>query len=102
MNEIITKLNEIEEKAETILRDARMRKDELIVQLEQDKRKVDAKQDMMEKEAMQQLEERLTAEAKQKVAKLQEENRRASEAFDVKFSEKKERWAEEIMQRVIQ
>ena len=69
MNEIITRLNEIEEKAETILCDARARKDELSVQLEQEKRRIAAEQDKLETEAMQQLEEKLTAEAKQKVEK---------------------------------
>lgn len=102
MNEIITKLNEIEEKAETILCDARARKDELSVQLEQDKRRIDAEQDRLETEAMQQLEEKLTAEAKQKVEKLRRKKKEASDAFDLKFAEEKEHLAEQIMLRVIQ
>lgn len=102
MNEIITKLNEIEEKAENILRDARARKDELSVQLEQDKRRIDAEYDKMEAEAMQQLEERLTAEAKEKIAQLQAKKKETADMFDAKFSEEKERLAEQILQRVIQ
>lgn len=102
MNEIITKLNEIEEKAETILCDARARKDELSVQLEQDKRRIDAEQDRLETEAMQQLEEKLTAEAKQKVEKLRRKKKEASDASDLKFAEEKEHLAEQIMLRVIQ
>lgn len=102
MNEIITKLNEIEEKAQAILCDATATKDELALQLEQEKKKVDAKQNQIEREAMQQLEEQLRAEAKQKVTKLQEDNKRASEALDAMFSDKKEQLAEEILLRVIQ
>lgn len=102
MNEIITRLNEIEEKAEAILCDARERKDELSVQLEESKRKIDAEYDRMEAEEMQQLEAQLTAEAKQKLAKLRVKEKEASDAFDVRFSEEKERLAEQIMLRVIQ
>ncbi len=102
MNEIITRLNEIEEKAETILCDARARKDELSVQLEQEKRRIDDEQDKLETEAMQQLEAKLTAEAKQKVEALRLKKKEASEAFDAKFTEEKEHLAEQIMLRVIQ
>ena len=102
MNEIITRLNEIEEKAETILCDARARKDELSVQLEQEKRRIAAEQDKLETEAMQQLEEKLTAEAKQKVEKLRLKKKEAADAFNMKFAEEKECLAEQIMQCVIQ
>lgn len=102
MNEIITRLNEIEEKAETILCDARERKDELSVLLEQSKREIDAEYDRMEAESMQQLEERLTAEAKQKIAKLRAKEKEASDAFDVRFSKEKEQLVKQIMLRVIQ
>ena len=68
MNAIITKLNEIEEKAELILRDAGEKKDAL--QLEEQKREIDAAYDRKEAEAMQRLEEQLTAGAKQKLEEL--------------------------------
>lgn len=102
MNEIITKLNEIEEKAETILCDARERKDELSVQLEQSKREIDAEYDRMEAEAMRVLEERLRTEAEREIAGLRAKEKEAAEVFDVKFSEEKEQLAEQIMQHVIQ
>lgn len=102
MNEIITKLNEIEEKADTILCDAKTRKAELSAQLEQKKREIDAEYDRMEAEAMKQLEERLTAEARRSIAELREKNRTEEEAFDAEFAKEKEQLAEQIMLRVIQ
>ena len=43
MNEIITKLNEIEEKAETMISDAKDRKQQLEEKLELDKKELDRK-----------------------------------------------------------
>ncbi len=102
MNAIITKLNEIEEKAEMILRDAGERKDALSVQLEERKREIDAAYDRKEAEAMQRLEEQLTAGAKQKLDELRKQEKEAADALVLKFSEEKEQLAEQIMQRVIQ
>ncbi len=102
MNAIITKLNEIEEKAEMILRDAGERKDALSVQLEERKWEIDAAYDRKEAEAMQRLEEQLTAGAKQKLDELRKQEKEAADALVLKFSEEKEQLAEQIMQRVIQ
>lgn len=101
MNEIITKLNEIEEKADAILSDARGRKEEMMLQLERDKRDIDAEYNRLEAEAKKKLEGNLRRDAALQIAKVQEENQRAKERFEQFFSEKKEELAEEILQRIV-
>lgn len=102
MNEIITKLNEIEEKAEAILRDAQVRKEELTAQLERDKQAIDEAQEKRETEMMQKLREELTAEAQEKTRELHRREKEAAEAFEERFAQEKEALAEQILQRVIQ
>lgn len=101
MNEIITKLNEIEEKADAILSDARGRKEEMMLQLERDKRDIDAEYNRLEAEAKKKLEGNLRRDAALQIAKVQEENQREKERFEQFFSEKKEELAEEILQRIV-
>lgn len=102
MNEIITKLNEIEEKAQTILCDARENKAQMRLQLEQDKRDIDAEYDRLEEEELSRLEARLKSDAKAQIEELREKNRCAAELFDEEFARQKEAWAEQIVMRVIQ
>lgn len=102
MNEIITKLNEIEEKAQIILCDARESKTQMRLQLEQDKRDIDAEYDRLEAETLGQLKEHLKSEAKAQIQELREKNRCAAESFDAEFAKNKEVWANQIMMRVIQ
>lgn len=102
MNEIITKLNEIEEKAETILCDARASKEEMMAKLEQDKREIDAEYDRLEAESIQQLKARLRADAETEIEKLRRKNKQAAEEFDAKFAEEKERLADQIVANVTQ
>ena len=102
MNEIITKLNEIEEKAETILCDARASKEEMMAKLEQDKREIDAEYDRLEAESIQQLKTRLRADAETEIEKLRRKNKQAAEEFDAKFAEEKERLADQIVANVTQ
>lgn len=102
MNEIITKLNEIEEKAQTILCDARASKEEMMAKLDQDKREIDAEYDRLETESMQQLKARLRADAEAEIAKLRQKNKQAAEEFDIEFAKEKERLAEQILASVTQ
>lgn len=102
MNEIITKLNEIEEKADAILSDARGRKEEMMVQLERDKRDIDAEYNRLEAESMKKLEAELRREASSQIAEVQAQNQKSEERFEQFFSEKKEQLAEEIMQRIVE
>lgn len=100
MNEIITKLNEIEEKAGAILSDASSRREQLLMQLEKDKREIDAKYDWMEEEAVAQLGRKLRDGAKAQLQELREKSLAAAEQLDVAFEEQKEGLAEEIVKRV--
>lgn len=102
MNEIITRLNEIEEKAEAILSDARSRKEQMQTQLEVDKRQIDAKYDELERESVRTLEERLRAEADAQLEAYRKDMKAAAEQLDATFAAQKEELAEEIVKRVIQ
>lgn len=102
MNEIITKLNEIEEKADAILSDARGRKEEMMVQLERDKREIDAEYNRLEAESMKKLEANLRRDAATQIAAVQAQNQKSEESFEQFFSEKKEELVEEILQRIIE
>ena len=101
MNRIISKLNEIEEKADAILSDARERKEQLAEQLEQEKRELDAKYDRLEAEAVERLKEQLLAEADAEIAGMQEQNRNAAEQLEHTYESGKEQMAEEIVRRII-
>lgn len=102
MNEIITKLNEIEEKADTILSDAKSRKEQMMAQLEADKLEIDAKYDRMEAESVKQLDERLREEADRQMESYRKSSRAAVEQLELTFAEQKEELAEKIVKRLIQ
>lgn len=101
MNEIITKLNEIEEKADAILSDARGRKEEMMVRLERDKREIDAEYDRLEADSMKKLEAALRAEASSRIESMKVQNQQSAETFEQFFSERREQLAEEILQRIV-
>lgn len=101
MNRIISKLNEIEEKADAILSDARERKEQLAAQLEQEKRDLDAKYDRLETEAVESLKRQLLDEADTEIAAMQERNRNAAEQLEQAYESGKEQLAEEIVRRII-
>lgn len=100
MNEIITKLNEIEEKAGAILSDAGSRKEQLMMQLEKDKREIDAKYDRMEEEAVAQLGRQMRDGARTQLEELREKSLAAAEQLEDTFEAQKESLAEEIVKRV--
>lgn len=102
MNEILTRLSEIEEKAETILCDASAQKEGLSAQLEQEMKKLDEMYDQMERESMRQLEEMLVADKQRKLSEMREKNETAEKAFEMRFEREKEQFVEQILQRVIQ
>ena len=101
MNEIITKLNEIEEKADAILSDAKERKEQLAIQLEQQKQEIDAKYDRLETEAVERLKRQLLEEAEAEIAHMREKNRAASEQLERTYESEKDQLAEEIVGRII-
>ena len=102
MNEIITRLNEIEQKADAILRAAEKQKGRMALQFEQDKHAIDAKYEQLEEEATQRLSSRLEAEADTRMERMREESRAALEKLEFLFAEREEVLAQEIMDRVTQ
>ena len=102
MNKIITKLNEIEEKASAILADARERNDVMMAQLQIDEKEIDAKFDRLLMEKKRYLTEKLQAEAKERIAVDRARTNRAIEELDQYFQAEKEQLAEAIFTRVIQ
>lgn len=101
MNEIITKLNEIEEKANAILSDAKERKEIMMAQLQKNEREIDKKYDRMLEKNRKYLTEKLRAEAEARISVDREQTKKAMEELDVRFSQQKERLAEEILWQVI-
>ena len=102
MNEIITKLDEIEGKADAIIADAVSRKEQLAAQLEKDKLDVDAQYDALEKEAAANLEHELRAKAEQQILARKQQNKEALAHLEQEFAEKKDCFADEILGRIVQ
>lgn len=102
MNEIITKLNEIEEKAESIISDAQSRKEQLGKQLEADRKEIDRKYDRMEQEMLEQLEQKRNREADAKIKELREMSQAAMDELNASFLLNRDKMAEEIVKRIIQ
>jgi hypothetical protein len=101
MNEVITKLDEIEEKADAILSDARTRKEQLMTRLELDKHAVDEQYEQLERETVERLKADRRAEAGQRIKELSEEKERAIQELDVMYADRGEQLADEIFGRVI-
>lgn len=102
MNEIITKLNEIEEKAESIISDAQSRKEQLGKQLEADRKEIDRKYDRMEQEMLEQLEQKRNREADAKIKELRDMSQAAMDELNASFLLNRDKMAEEIVKRIIQ
>lgn len=102
MNEVITKLNEIEEKADAILLDAKSRKEQMRERLEADKREIDEKYARMEAETVREFEAQLKADGKAQVEALREKSRAELEQLDRTFEEQKVHLAEELLKQILQ
>ena len=63
MNEIITKLDEIEKKAESILTEAAAEKEKMLKQLEFDKREMDGRYTSMRQKQEEEIKQQLLSEA---------------------------------------
>ncbi len=101
MNEIITRLNEIEEKAEAIICDARARKEEMLSQLDFDERELDEKYERLKREREQELRQAVFGETQKQILRMEEESRREMSRLDAAFAEGKEKRAEELFQKII-
>ncbi len=102
MNEIINRLNEIEEKADAIISDAKSRRERRMQQLEADKKKIDAEFEQDEQRAAQELKEKLIREGEEHIRRSAEKNRKAILKFEEAFAEKKEEVAEMIFRQIVQ
>lgn len=102
MNEIITKLNEIEEKAEAILLDAREEKERMQQRLTEQIQELDARYDRIEKERADALRAQLKAKTHAQTEAAREETQAALYRLSSYYEANEERLAEEIMQRVIE
>lgn len=102
MNEIITKLNEIEEKAEAILLDAREEKERMQQRLTEQIQELDARYDRIEKERADALRAQLKAKTHAQTEAAREETQAALYRLSSYYEANEERLAEEIMKRVIE
>ena len=101
MNEIITKLNEIEEKAETMISDAKDRKQQLEEKLELDKKELDRKYKTLEEDKMKQLSGKLEETANAQIRQQHEATDAAIAELEERFKEHKEELVQEIFERLI-
>ncbi|MDD6306394.1 MAG: hypothetical protein PUA75_05535 [Clostridiales bacterium] len=102
MNEIITRLNEIEEKAEAIIRDAKSGKERMLSQLEADEREIDRKYEALEQEKEEHLRQQISGENEKRIAQMQEKAGQAISRLETDFTETKEQRAEKLFQKIIQ
>jgi hypothetical protein len=100
MNEVITRLDAIENKAGAILSDAKNRKDQLMMQLEQDKRELDAQYETKEQEYISRLKETRMAEEAGRIQKLEQENQAAIQKLNALYESDGERLAQEIFSQI--
>lgn len=101
MNEVITRLNEIEEKAQAILSDTKDRKEEMLRQLELDKKELAGRYQTLERQKAAALRERLAAETDERLSGVKREYEEAARQMEEEFERKKEALAEEVFQRII-
>ena len=101
MNEIITKLNEIEEKANGLIEDAKSRKKQLEIQLLQDEKQLDEKYEAMQREKTEKLTEKLRGEAKKQIEEEREALDKAKENLTERFLKHQEEMALEVVHRIL-
>ncbi len=101
MNEIITKLGEIEKKAESILTDAAAEKEKMLKQLEFDKREMDGRYASMRQKQEEEIRQQLLSEAETKITRQREYYEAAKRQLEEDFAQKKDTLAEEIFESII-
>ena len=95
MNEIITKLDEIEKKAESILTEAAAEKEKMLKQLEFDKREMDGRYTSMRQKQEEEIKQQLLSEAETKITRQREHYEAAKRRLEEDFAQKKDSLAEE-------
>ena len=101
MNEIITKLDEIEKKAESILTDAAAEKEMMLKQLEFDKREMDRQYASMRQKQEEEIKQQLLSESKTKLLGQKEHYAAKMRQLEEEFLQKKETLAEKIFESII-
>jgi vacuolar-type H+-ATPase subunit H len=101
MNEIITKLDEIEKKAESILTEAAAEKEKMLKQLEFDKREMDGRYTSMRQKQEEEIKQQLLSESKTKLLGQKEHYEAKMRQLEEEFLQKKETLAEEIFESII-
>ena len=102
MNEIITRLNEIEKKAESILKDAMERKNQMEEQLKQEKKEMDVRFDEIEKKWSMEFEAKQRQEALEQMDGQKRQMEEAVKALRENFERNQESMADEIFRRMIE
>ena len=100
MNEIITKLDEIEKKAESILTEAAA-KEKMLKQLEFDKREMDGRYTSMRQKQEEEIKQQLLSEAETKITRQREHYEAAKRRLEEDFAQKKDSLAEKIFESII-
>ena len=85
MNEIITKLDEIEKKAESILTEAAAEKEKMLKQLEFDKREMDGRYTSMRQKQEEEIKQQLLSEAETKITRQREHYEAAKRRLEEDF-----------------
>ena len=101
MNEVITRLNEIEEKANSIMEDAKAKKMQMEERLVFEKKEFDARLKEEENARAKRLARELRKEAEQELFKLREKNKNAIAVQNEHYEKNKERLAEELFRKII-
>lgn len=101
MNEIITKLDEIEKKAESILTDAAAEKEMMLKQLEFDKREMDRQYASMRQKQEEEIKQQLLSESKTKLLGQKEHYEAKMRQLEEEFLQKNETLAEKIFESII-
>lgn len=101
MNEVITRLNEIEEKANSIIEDAKAKKARMEEQLLLEKKELDARFEEEEKRHAAGYAKELEKKAEKELLNLREKNKAAIAGLQENFEKNAEHMAEEIFRKII-
>ncbi len=100
MNEIITRLNEIEEKAGAILAAAGEKKEAMAAQFERDRQEIDRKYEKMLAQEIGEYEQTLKSEAERELSDVRRCNEEALLRLAQSFAGQREALARQIADRV--
>lgn len=100
MDNMVTRLSEIDQEAQRIVETAAARKKELESQSREQKKIFDRELEEKTRETLESLKEKLETEMEQELAGLREESKKALELLDKQYENSHEALAEELFRRV--